>query len=149
MRVVLAAAIVASLATPAFAQQSHVPQYGETDKEKTTSQKAADKAAAEAYKRSLGAIPDKGPSDPWGAVRSTEAPKPTRPRPRNPGPRQPAAPKPSRSESHRALPLRDTIEVTASPGDDRPDPLVQIIPGDLGDDLECPRSNLRPRPGLS
>ena len=67
MRVVLATAIVASLALPAFAQQSHVPQYGETEKEKTTSQKAADKAAADAYKRSLGAIPDKGPGHPWGA----------------------------------------------------------------------------------
>jgi hypothetical protein len=76
MRVVLAAAIVASLAVPAFAQQSHMPQYGETDKDKTASQKAADKADAEAYKRSLSAIPDKGPSDPWGTVRSTDAPKP-------------------------------------------------------------------------
>jgi len=77
MRVVLAAAIVASLAVPAFAQQSHVPQYGETEKDKTASQKAADKAAADAYKRSLSAIPDKGPGDPWGTVRSTDAPKPT------------------------------------------------------------------------
>ena len=74
MRVVLAAAIVASLAVPAFAQQSHMPQYGETEKEKTTSQKATDKAAADAYKRSLSAIPDKGPGDPWGSVRSTDAP---------------------------------------------------------------------------
>jgi len=70
MRFVLAAAITASLAMPAFAQQSHVPQYGEPDKEKTATQKAADKADADAYKRSLGSIPDKGPSDPWGAVRS-------------------------------------------------------------------------------
>ena len=76
MRVVLAAAIVASLAAPAFAQQSHVPRYGETEKDKTASQKAADKAAADAYKRSLSAIPDKGPGDPWGTVRSTDAPKP-------------------------------------------------------------------------
>ena len=71
MRVLLAAAIIASLATPAFAQQGgHVQQYGEPDKDKTAAQKAADKAAAEAYQRSLGAIPDKGPSDPWGTVRS-------------------------------------------------------------------------------
>ena len=76
MRIVLAAAIVASLAVPAFAQQSHVPRYGETEKDKTASQKAADKAAADAYKRSLSAIPDKGPGDPWGTVRSTDAPKP-------------------------------------------------------------------------
>jgi hypothetical protein len=75
MRAVLAAAIFASLATPAFAQQTRVPQYGEEDKEKTASQKAADKAAADAYQRSLGAIPDKGPNDPWGTVRSNDAPK--------------------------------------------------------------------------
>jgi hypothetical protein len=78
MRVVLAAAIVASLTVPAFAQQSHMPQYGEAEKEKTPSQKAADKAAADAYKRSLGAIPDKGPGDPWGTVRSTDAPAATK-----------------------------------------------------------------------
>ena len=77
MRAILAAVIIASLATPAFAQQAHVPQYGEADKEKTASQKAADKAAADAYQRSLGAIPDKGPSDPWGTVRSNDAPKTT------------------------------------------------------------------------
>jgi hypothetical protein len=51
-----------------------VPRYGEEDKEKTASQKAADKAAADAYQRSLGAIPDKGSSDPWGTVR-TDTPK--------------------------------------------------------------------------
>jgi hypothetical protein len=76
MRAVLAAVIVASLATPAFAQDKHIPQYGEADKDKTTAEKAADKAAADAYQRSLGAIPDKGASDPWGTVRSNDAPKP-------------------------------------------------------------------------
>lgn len=75
MRVVLAAAIIASLATAAFAQQAPVPRYGEVDKDKTPSQKAADKAAQDAYQRSLGAIPDQGPSDPWGTVRSNNAPK--------------------------------------------------------------------------
>lgn len=76
MRVVLAAVILAALAAPAFAQQGHVPQYGEADKEKTPAQKEADKAAADAYKRSLSAIPDKGPQDPWGTVRSNDGPKP-------------------------------------------------------------------------
>jgi hypothetical protein len=76
MRLLLATAIIAALAAPAFAQQAHVPRYGEEDKEKTTAQKAADKAAAEAYQRSLGAIPDKGASDPWGTVRS-DTPKTT------------------------------------------------------------------------
>jgi hypothetical protein len=76
MRVVLAAVIISALAAPAFAQQDHVQRYGEEDKEKTNAQKAADKAAADAYKRSLGVIPDKGPQDPWGTVRSNDGPKP-------------------------------------------------------------------------
>ena len=70
MRFLLAAATIAALTVPALAQDNHVPRYGEEDKEKTASQKAADKAAADAYQRSLGAIPDKGTSDPWGTVRS-------------------------------------------------------------------------------
>jgi hypothetical protein len=74
MRFLLAAAMIAALTVPALAQDSHVPRYGEEDKEKTASQKAADKAAADAYQRSLGAIPDKGSSDPWGTVR-TDTPK--------------------------------------------------------------------------
>ena len=74
MRFVLATAIIASLVAPAFAQDNHVPRYGEEDKEKTQTQKDADKAAAAAYQRSLSAIPDKGSTDPWGAVRS-DAPK--------------------------------------------------------------------------
>ena len=76
MRVVLvAAAILALSGTAALAQA--VPKYGETDKDKTPSDIAAEKAAEKAYNRSLGNIPDKGPSDPWGAVRSPDAPKTT------------------------------------------------------------------------
>jgi hypothetical protein len=76
MRAVLALIMFVSLLAPAFAQDNHIQRYGEEDKEKTNSQKAADKAAAEAYKRSLGNIPDQGKTDPWGAARSTETPKP-------------------------------------------------------------------------
>ena len=78
MRIVLAAAVLALLAGPAFAQNvdGHVPRYGEEEKEKTPEQKRAEKAAQDAYQRSLSNIPDKGPSDPWGAVRSTDTPKP-------------------------------------------------------------------------
>ena len=61
---------------PALAQQKHMQEYGQPDKDKTTAEKAADKAAADDYQRSLGAIPDKGPNDPWGTVRSNDAPKP-------------------------------------------------------------------------
>ena len=77
MRIILAFVMVALLAGPAIAQDNHVPRYGEEDKEKTAQQKAADKAASEAYQRSLGNIPDKGPSDPWGPVRTTDAPNAT------------------------------------------------------------------------
>jgi hypothetical protein len=70
MRFLLAATVIAALSAPAFAQQPHMQEYGQPDKEKTASEKAADKAAADAYQRSLGAIPDKGTNDPWGSVRS-------------------------------------------------------------------------------
>jgi hypothetical protein len=68
---------VASVAAPAYAQQQKsVPRYGEEDKDKTEQEKAADKAAQQAYQRSLGNIPDQGPTDPWGAVRgNSDAPK--------------------------------------------------------------------------
>ena len=77
MRAALALIMIVSLSAPAFAQDDHVPRYHEADKEKTNSQKEADKAAQEAYKRSLSNIPDQGKTDPWGAARSTEAPRPT------------------------------------------------------------------------
>ncbi len=76
MRAVLALIMIVFLSAPSFAQDTHVPRYGETDKEKTNAEKAADKAAVDAYKRSLSNIPEQGKTDPWGAARSTEAPKP-------------------------------------------------------------------------
>ena len=77
MRVVLAAIMIASLAGPAYGQgQPSVPKYGEEDKDKTPQQKAAEKEAERAYQKSLGNIPDQGPTDPWGNVRSETAPKP-------------------------------------------------------------------------
>ena len=52
MRIVLAAAVLALLAGPAFAQNDdHVPRYGEEDKEKTPEQKRGEKAAQDAYQR--------------------------------------------------------------------------------------------------
>jgi hypothetical protein len=66
----------ASLAAPAYAQQQHVPKYGEETKDKSPQEIEADKAADRAYKRSLGNIPDQGPTDPWGTVRgNNDAPK--------------------------------------------------------------------------
>jgi hypothetical protein len=82
MRAFLALLITAALAGPALAQDNHVQRYGEPDHEKTEAEKAADKAAARAYEKSLNVIPDAGASDPWGGVRSTDAPKATAAKPK-------------------------------------------------------------------
>lgn len=73
MRVLCAAVMIALLAGPAYAQDP-IQRAGEADKVKTEQEKAADREAERAYKRSLGNIPDKGPTDPWGAVRSDNSP---------------------------------------------------------------------------
>ena len=76
MRVFRAALVIAFLAAPAYAQQKSIPKYGEETKDKTPQEKEAEKAAEQAYKRSLGNIPDQGPTDPWGGVRgNSDAPK--------------------------------------------------------------------------
>jgi hypothetical protein len=79
MRVFRVAAIIALLAGPAYAQQTEapMPRYGDIDKPaKTQQQIDNDREAAKAYEHSLGNIPDKGPSDPWGNTRGADAPKP-------------------------------------------------------------------------
>ncbi len=73
MRVFLAAAVIALLVGPAYAQ-GQVPQYGEF-KDKTPQEIAAEREADKAYKKSLGNIPEQMASDPWGTVRSDNAPK--------------------------------------------------------------------------
>ena len=75
MRVFLAAAIIVALAQPAFAQQKPIQKYGEVDKDKTQQEKDSERAGERAYNNSLKNIPDKGPTDPWGTVRTTDAPK--------------------------------------------------------------------------
>jgi len=76
MRIFCAALVLAFLAGPAYAQDKHVPKYGEETKDKTPQEKEADKAAERAYQRSLGNIPDQSPTDPWGTVRgNNDAPK--------------------------------------------------------------------------
>jgi hypothetical protein len=76
MRVLCAAAMIALLAGPAYAQlQKSVPKYGDAPVEKSPSEIEQDRAAERAYKRSLGNIPDQGPTDPWGNARSVDAPK--------------------------------------------------------------------------
>ena len=77
MRVFRAAAIIALLAGPAYAQSpgEHVQRYGETSKPKTPQQIEDEKQADKAYSNSLGNIPDKAPTDPWGNARSADTPK--------------------------------------------------------------------------
>jgi hypothetical protein len=75
MRVLHAAAVIALLAGPAYAQQKSIPKYGEVPADKTRSEIEDDRAAERAYKRSLGNIPDQTPTDPWGNARSVDAPK--------------------------------------------------------------------------
>ena len=76
MRVFLAAAMVMALAQPALAQgQQPIPKYGESDKEKSPTELRDERDTQKAYGNSLKNIPDKGPVDPWGAVRAPDAPK--------------------------------------------------------------------------
>jgi hypothetical protein len=74
MRIFCAAAILAFMAGPALAQDKPVPRYGDLSG-KSPDEIAAEKATDRAYQKSLGNIPDKGPVDPWGNARSTDAPK--------------------------------------------------------------------------
>jgi hypothetical protein len=73
MKVFRAAAMIALLAGPAYAQA--IPKYGDVQKPKSPQEIEGEREAERAYKRSLGNIPDKGPSDPWGNVRSEDGPK--------------------------------------------------------------------------
>ena len=73
MRVLSAAAMIALLAGPAFAQ-SKTPGPPPPPA-KTRQEIEADRAAEKAYQNSLHSIPDQGPTDPWGNVRSDNAPK--------------------------------------------------------------------------
>jgi hypothetical protein len=75
MRAICAAAMIMLLSWPAFAQDEHIQQAGEAPKDKTPAQIRSEREAKRDYERSLGNIPDKGPTDPWGAVRNNDAPK--------------------------------------------------------------------------
>jgi hypothetical protein len=75
MRIFGIVAVMVLLAGPAWAQAAY-PKYGEPDKDKSPADIAREKDAQRAYERSLGNIPEqKTSSDPWGAVRSDNAPK--------------------------------------------------------------------------
>jgi hypothetical protein len=77
MRVFRLAAVIALLTGPAYAQMSTpninlIPELAS----KTPEEKEQEAVQQKAYKESLRKIPDaKASSDPWGTVRSVDAPK--------------------------------------------------------------------------
>ena len=75
MRMLSAAAVMVLLTVPAYAQTPNVNLIPELAS-KTPEEKEADAIKDKAYRESLKKIPDaKTSSDPWGTVRSTDAPK--------------------------------------------------------------------------
>jgi len=77
MRVIFAAAMIALLTGPAFAQLNggKAPPGPPPPAPKSRQEIEAERAAERAYKDSLGNIPDKPAADPWGNARGLEAPK--------------------------------------------------------------------------
>jgi hypothetical protein len=75
MKFFCAAAVIALIAGPAFAQEKTVHRYGEPPVEKSQQEIAADREAEKAYNKSLGNIPDQAPVDPWGNARGVDSSK--------------------------------------------------------------------------
>jgi len=79
MRILGAAAVVALLTGPVYAQGPHVNLIPEFQS-KTPEEREAEAARDKAYKESLKKIPDnKAASDPWGNVRGADTSKATAP----------------------------------------------------------------------
>ena len=75
MRMLSAAAVVVLLTVPAYAQTPNINLMPEFQS-KSPEEKEQDALKDKAYRESLKKIPDaKASSDPWGTVRSTDAPK--------------------------------------------------------------------------
>lgn len=75
MRILSAVAVMVLLTAPAYTQTPNINLMPELTS-KTPEEKEAEAAKDKAYKDSLKKIPDaKASSDPWGMVRSTDAPK--------------------------------------------------------------------------
>jgi hypothetical protein len=77
MRVIFAAAMIAILAGPAFAQINggKTPPGPPPPPAKSRQEIEAERAAERAYKDSLHNIPDRPAADPWGNARGVDAPK--------------------------------------------------------------------------
>jgi hypothetical protein len=74
MKILCAAALMALLAGPAYAQGKTTPGPPPTPP-KSQQEIAAERAAERAYQSSLGNIPNQPAADPWGNARSIDAPK--------------------------------------------------------------------------
>ena len=75
MKALRLAAAIMLLSSPAFAQVPQLNLLQDNRPAKTQEERDAESATDKAYKDSLKKIPDaKAPSDPWGTVRSTDAP---------------------------------------------------------------------------
>ncbi len=75
MRMLSAAAVMVLLTAPAYAQTPNINLIPELTA-KTPEEKDAEATRDKAYRDSLKKIPDaKASSDPWGTVRSNDAPK--------------------------------------------------------------------------
>jgi hypothetical protein len=86
MRMLSAAAVMVLLMVPAYAQTPNINLIPELSS-RTPEEKEADAIKERAYRDSLRKIPDaKASSDPWGTVRSSDAPKataaPAKPKPK-------------------------------------------------------------------
>ena len=79
MRILGAAAVIALLTGPAYAQTPQINLIPEI-RSKSPEEKEVDAARDKAYRESLKKIPDaKASSDPWGNVRGAETPKTSAP----------------------------------------------------------------------
>jgi hypothetical protein len=70
MKLVFAIAMIAMLGVQAYAQSPN-----SKDQPKSQQEIQAERAAEQAYKKSLSNIPNQPPADPWGNARSMDAPK--------------------------------------------------------------------------
>jgi hypothetical protein len=76
MKIFRLAAAIILLSSPAFAQVPPVNLLQDNKPAKSQEEKDAEAARDKAYQDSLKKIPDaKAPADPWGNVRSSDAPK--------------------------------------------------------------------------
>jgi hypothetical protein len=83
MRILAAAAVIALLTAPGYAQTPQINLMPEVQS-KSPEEKEADAVKERAYKESLRKIPDaKASSDPWGSMRNADTPRtsaPSKPR---------------------------------------------------------------------